>query len=60
LTPRGIEAKRVLAIEFLKRKLQEYEEIRQQIQALTTEMEDDEMTPAMAKELAELIEQATG
>jgi len=59
LTPRGIEAKGVLAIEFLRRKLQEYEEIRQQIEEVNREIQKEEMTPAMAKELEDLIGQAT-
>jgi len=59
LTPSGIEAKGALAIEFLRRKLQEYEGIRRQIEEVSREIEKEEMTPGMARELEDLIGQAT-
>ncbi len=43
LTPRGLEEKRKLAVRFLKRKLSEYEETKRQIEALSHEMEKDNL-----------------
>ena len=43
LTPRGIEEKATLTVRFLKRKLEEYEEIKRQIEALTEEVEENEL-----------------
>ena len=43
LTPRGLEEKRKLAVRFLKRKLSEYEEIKQQIEALSHEVEKNNL-----------------
>ena len=41
LTPRGIEAKAELTLSFLKQKMTEYEEIRQQIKDLSKEAADE-------------------
>ena len=43
LTPRGFEEKSRLAMRFLKRKLSEYEEIKRQIEALSHEVEKDNL-----------------
>ncbi len=42
LTPSGIEAKAKITLHFLKRKLQEYEQIEKQIQLLKKEVSDTE------------------
>jgi len=39
LTPRGMEEKAMITIDFLKRKMQEYDEIKRQINELTREIE---------------------
>jgi len=57
LTPRGIEAKGALAIDFLKRKMHEYEEIRHQIQALTIEMENEKIVLPEIDGLSDIIRQ---
>ena len=41
LTARGIEEKGRITVAFLKRKLQEYEEIKRQIQTLTLEVQEN-------------------
>ena len=42
LTPHGLEEKTRITLNFLKRKLTEYEEIKQQIKEITKEVEKDE------------------
>ena len=42
LTPHGLEEKTKITLNFLKRKLTEYEEIKQQIKEITKEVEKDE------------------
>ena len=44
LTPQGIEAKGTLAIDFLKRKMHEYEEIKQQIRKLGTDIQNENLS----------------
>jgi EPS-associated MarR family transcriptional regulator len=41
LTPSGLEAKAAITIRFLKRKMEEYELIRQEIRLLSKEIEED-------------------
>ncbi len=43
LTPRGLEEMIKLAVRFLKRKLSEYENIKQQIETLSHEVENDNL-----------------
>jgi EPS-associated MarR family transcriptional regulator len=43
LTPRGLEEKSRLAVNFLKRKISEYEEIKRQISELAREVEEEEL-----------------
>lgn len=43
LTPSGLEEKSRLAVNFLKRKISEYEEIRRQISELAREVEEEEL-----------------
>lgn len=50
LTPRGIEEKATLTVRFLKRKLEEYEEIKRQIEALTEEVEENELMDLVKSE----------
>ena len=42
LTPRGLEEKTKITLKFLKRKLSEYEEIKQQVKDIAKEVEKDE------------------
>lgn len=53
LTPKGIEEKGRITIQFLKRKLREYEEIKQQIDDLTRDIEQNGLTAALKAELNE-------
>jgi len=59
LTPKGIEAKGTLAIDFLRRKMHEYEEIKQQIQTLTIEMENEKIVLPEIDGLSDIIQQGT-
>jgi EPS-associated MarR family transcriptional regulator len=55
LTPRGIEEKGRMAVKFLKRKIEEYEEIKRQIALLSRELEENglqELVSAEPKEAA--------
>jgi EPS-associated MarR family transcriptional regulator len=50
LTPRGIEEKGRITVRFLKRKIEEYEEIKRQIQLLTREIEQDGLQDLVSAE----------
>ena len=54
LTPRGIEEKAILTVRFLKRKIDEYEEIRRQIRVLTREVEENGLTGVAESEIGEM------
>jgi len=54
LTPRGIEEKAILTVRFLKRKIEEYEEIRRQIRVLTQEVEENGLTDVAESEIGEM------
>ena len=43
LTPRGLEEKARVTVQFLKRKMAKYEELRQEIQELSREVEEESM-----------------
>jgi len=58
LTPRGIEAKGVLAIEFLERKLQEYEEIKRQIKDLGSDIQIGDLPLSEIDGLSDLVDQS--
>lgn len=45
LTPKGIEAKTRISINFLQRKIHEYEALRQEIEQLKTELNPNERNP---------------
>jgi len=51
LTPRGIEEKGRMTVRFLKRKLEEYEEIKHQIEQLTRDVEENGLSPLARGEL---------
>ncbi len=51
LTPKGIEEKGRITIQFLKRKLREYEEIKRQINDLTRDIEQSGLTATLKAEL---------
>ena len=54
LTPRGIEEKAILTVRFLKRKIEEYEEIKHQIRVLTQEVEENGLTGMAESEIGEM------
>ena len=54
LTPRGIEEKAILTVRFLKRKIEEYEEIKRQIRVLTQEVEENGLTGVAESEIGEM------
>jgi EPS-associated MarR family transcriptional regulator len=54
LTPWGIEEKGRITVNFLKRKLQEYEETKRQIEALTEEVEQNGLRAVAEAELGQL------
>jgi EPS-associated MarR family transcriptional regulator len=54
LTPKGIEEKGRITVNFLKRKLQEYEETKRQIEALTEQVEQNGLRAVAEAELGEL------
>ena len=58
LTPRGIEEKGRLTVRFFRRKLEEYEQIKQQIEELGREINGDKFTFPEGKGLASLIDQS--
>ena len=60
LTPSGIEEKGILAVRFLMRKLQEYEQIKQQIRDLGRDIQNDDLALPSATALSDLIEIAAG
>ena len=60
LTPTGIEERGMLAVRFLMRKLREYEEIRQQIQELGRDIQNDELPLPSDTALSELVEKTAG
>ena len=51
LTPRGLEEKGRMTVSFLKRKLREYEEIKDQIEILTRDVEQNGLSPMARSEL---------
>jgi len=51
LTPKGIEEKGRITIQFLKRKLREYEEIKRQIDDLTKDIDQNGLTDILKAEL---------
>jgi len=57
LTPRGIEAKGALAIDFLKRKMHEYEEIKRQIRELGADIQSENIPLPDISELSDIMEQ---
>ena len=54
LTPRGMEEKGRITIRFLKRKLEEYDEIKRQIEALTQDVERNGLRAMAEAELGDL------
>ena len=58
LTPRGIEQKGILAVQFLRRKLEEYEQIKQQIQELGRDIQKDDVPLPEVNDLSDLIEKS--
>jgi len=54
LTPRGIEEKAILTVRFLKRKIEEYEEIKRQIRVLTREVEENGLSGMAESEIGEM------
>ena len=58
--PRGIEQKGILAVQFLRRKLQEYEQIRQQINELGRDIQNDDLALSSATALSDLIGKTAG
>jgi EPS-associated MarR family transcriptional regulator len=54
LTPKGMEEKGRITIQFLKRKLHEYEQIKQQIEALTEDVHKNGLRPLAEAELGDL------
>jgi len=54
LTPRGIEEKGRITVRFLKRKLAEYEELKQQIGVLTEEVEKNGLRGMAESEIGEM------
>ena len=58
LTPSGMEEKATLAVRFLKRKLQEYEQIKQQIQELSKDIDSENLPLTEFDDLQELMEKA--
>jgi len=53
LTPHGLEEKGRITIQFLKRKLEEYEEIKRQIEALTQDVEQNGLQAMAEAELGD-------
>ena len=51
LTPRGLEEKGRMTVSFLKRKLREYEEIKDQIEILIRDVEQNGLSPMARSEL---------
>ena len=45
LTPKGIETKTRISVRFLQRKIEEYEALKQEIEKLKTELNQDTQTP---------------
>ena len=60
LTPRGIEERGRLAIQFLRRKLQKYEQIKQQIQELGRDIQNENVSLPEVNGLSDLIEKTAG
>jgi len=54
LTPHGMEEKGRITIQFLKRKLEEYDEIKRQIEALTRDVEQNGLQSMAEAELGDL------
>jgi len=54
LTPHGMEEKGRITIRFLKRKLEEYDEIKRQIEALTQDVEQNGLQAMVEAELGDL------
>ena len=54
LTPRGLEEKARLTVDFLRRKMREHEEIKRQIKELAREVEDPNLPDAFKDETPEL------
>ena len=46
LTPKGIETKTRISVRFLQRKIEEYEALKQEIEKLKTELNQDTQTPS--------------
>jgi len=59
LTPKGIEEKSRLTVRFFKRKLVEYEQIKQQIEELGREISGDKIAFPEGKNLSDLIGKPT-
>ena len=59
LTPKGIEEKGRISVRFLRRKLEEYEQIKQQIEDLGKEISGDKLSFPEGQSLADLIEGTT-
>ncbi len=55
LTPRGMEEKARLAVNFLRRKVSEYEEIKRQINELAREVDEEELIDISESEKLEVI-----
>ncbi len=53
LTPRGVEEKGRVTVRFLKRKIEEYEEIKRQIALLTKEVEENGLQHLVSEEVEE-------
>ena len=56
LTPRGIEQKGILAVQFLRRKLEEYEQIKRQITELGKDIQSENMPLPNVYGLSDLME----
>lgn len=55
LTPRGLEEKARLTVNFLRRKIAEYEEIRRQIHDLVQEIEEDKRKTSPSEDLGDVL-----
>jgi hypothetical protein len=53
LTPSGIEEKARITYRFLKKKIQEYEQLEEQIRLLKKEIADDKITVSVQKSVQE-------